>query len=67
MVSKDGILIDPLKITTILALLAPTNLTKLQILQRKEKFRRICKFMEKMYCYMHLLKKDTPLFWDDQA
>ena len=39
-VSKDGIHIDPLKIEAILALPAPTNVTKLQSLQGKETFLR---------------------------
>ena len=66
MVSKDGIWIDPLKIATILALPAPTNLLELQILQGKENFLRyfMCNFAEKTHGYMRLLKKNTPLFWD---
>ena len=48
-VSKDGIRIDPLKISTILDLPAPTNLLELQSLQGKEKFLRrfVCNFTEK--------------------
>ena len=69
MVSKDGIRIDPLKIATILDILAPTNLLELQSLQVKAKFLRrfMCNFVEKMHDYMRLLKKNTPFFWDDQA
>ena len=69
MVSKDGIWIDPLKITAILALPTPTNLLELQSLQGKENFLRhfVCNFAKKTHGYMCLLKKDTPLFWDDQA
>ena len=69
LVSKDGIQIDPLKIAAILALLAPTNFLGLQSLQGKANFLRrfVCNFPEKTHCYMCLLKKDTPLFWDDQA
>ena len=68
-VSKDGIWIDPLKIATILALPTPTNLLELQSLQGKPNFllRFVCNFAEKTHGYMCLLKKDTPLFWDDQA
>ena len=68
-VSKDDISIDPLKIATILALPAPTNLLELQILQGKENFLRrfVCNFAEKTHGYMRLLNKDTPFFWDDQA
>ena len=68
-VSKDGIQMDPLKIATILSLLAPTNLLELQSLQGKENFLRhfVCNFAEKTHGYMHLLKKDTLFFWDDQA
>ena len=66
-VSKDGIQIDPLKIAAILTLPSPTNLLELQISQGKENFLRhfVCNFAEKTHGYMHLLKKDTPLFWDD--
>ena len=69
MVSKDGIRIDPLKIAAILALLSLKNLTELQSLKGKEKFIRhfVCNFTNKMQGYMHLLKKDTPFLWDDQA
>ena len=69
MVCKDGIWIDPLKISIILALPAPTNLLKLQSLQGKENFLRrfVCNFVEKMHGYMRLLKKDTSFFWDEQA
>ena len=68
-VSKDGIRIDPLKIAAILALPAPIDLLELQSFQGKANFIRrfICNFAEKTYGYMHLLKKDTPLFWDDQS
>ena len=68
-VSKDGIQIDPLKIAAILTLPAPTNLLELQSLQGKAKFLHhfVCNFTEKMHDYMHLLKKDTLFFWDDQA
>ena len=67
-VSKYGIWIDPLKITAILALPAPTNLLELQSLQGKKKFLRrfVCNFAEKTHGYMRLLKKDTSFFWDDQ-
>ena len=69
MVSKDGICIDPLNISTILTLPTPTNLLELQILQGKENFIHhfVCNFAEKTHGYMRLLKKDTPFFWDDQA
>ena len=68
-VSKDDIQIDPLKITTILTLPAPTNLLELQSLQGKANFLRhfMCNFAEKTHGYMHLLKNGTPFFWDDQA
>ena len=63
-VSKDGIWIDPMKISAILTLPAPTNITELQSLQGKEKFihRFMYKFVEKTHGYMRLLKKDTPFF-----
>ena len=68
-VSKNGIWIDPLKIATILALTALTNLLELQSLQGKENFlhRFVCNFTKKTHSYMRLLKKNTPLFWDEQA
>ena len=68
-VSKDCIQIDPLKIATILSLPAPIKLIELQSLQGKENFLRcfVRNFAEKTHGYMHLLKKDTPFFWDDQA
>ena len=68
-VSKDGFRIDRLKIATILALPAPTNLLELIIFQGKENFlcHFVCNFAEKTHGYMCLLKKDTPFFWDDQA
>ena len=58
-----------MKIAAILALPAPTNLLELQILQGKEKFllHFVCNFAEKTHGYMHLLNKETPFFWDDQA
>ena len=69
MVSKDGIQIDPLKIAIILALPTPTNIVELQSLQGKEKFlhRFVCNFAKKTHGYMHILKKNTPFIWDDQA
>ena len=68
-VSKDGIRIDPLKIAAILTLPAPTNLLELQSLQGKENFLHcfMCNFVDKTHSYMHILKKNNPLFWDDQA
>ena len=67
-VSKDGIGINPLKIATIINLPAPTNILNLQSVQGKAKFlhRFMCNFTEKTHGYMRLLKKITPLFWDDQ-
>ena len=69
MVSKDGIQIDPLKIATIINLPAPTNILELQSLQGKANFLRpfMCNFAEKTHNYRRLLKKNNPLFWDDQA
>ena len=68
-VSKDRIWIDPLKIATILALPTLTNLLELQILQGKENFLRsfVFNFAKETHGYTHLLKNDTPFFWDDQA
>ena len=68
-VSKYGIQIDPLNIAAILDLAAPTNLLELQSLQGKAKFLHcfMCNYVEKMHGYMHILKKNSPFFWNDQA
>ena len=68
-VSKDGICIDPLKIEAILVLPAPMNVTELQSLQGKEKFLCcfVCNYAERTHGFMRLLKKDTPLVWEDFA
>ena len=68
-VYSDGIRIDPLNISSIMALPPPTDIIELQILQGKENFlhRFVCHFVEKTHGYMHLLKKNTPFLWDDQA
>ena len=60
---------DPLKIAAIVALPPPAKNIELQSLQGKENFlcRFMCNFSEKTHGYMHLLKKDSPFFWDDQA
>ena len=44
-------------------------LLELQSLQGKENFLRrfMCNFAKKTHGYMHILKKDTPFYWDDQA
>ena len=69
MVSKDGIQIDPLNIAAIINLPTPNDILELQSLQGKENFlfHFMCNFAKKMHGYMCLLKKNTPLFWDDQA
>ena len=58
-----------MKIEAILALATPKNITKLQILQGKEKFlcRFVCNYEERTHGFMRLLKKDTPFIWDDFA
>ena len=68
-VSKDGIWINPLNISTTINLSTPTTILELQSLQGKENFVHhfVCNFAEKMHGYMHLLMKDTLFFWDDQA
>ena len=64
--SNDGIHIDPVNIEGILDLPVPTNVTKLQILQRKENVLCcfICNYAETIHGFMRLLKRDTPLVWD---
>ena len=68
-VSKDGIQIDPLKISSIIALAPLTDITELQSLQGKAYFLHIfvCNFAEKTHGYMRLLKKNTLFLLDDQA
>ena len=59
---------DPLNISAIINLPTPTTILELQSLQGKENFLHhfVCNFTEKAHGYMHLLKKNTPFFWDDQ-
>jgi hypothetical protein len=61
-VSKDGIMVDPLKIKAILALPPPTNLNQLQSLQGKAIFLHcfICNYAEITKGFMWLLLKNTP-------
>ena len=68
-VSKNGIMIDPFKVEAILKLPPPRNIRQLQSLQGKANFLRrfLANFAEVTKGYMHLLKKDTPFYWDDQA
>lgn len=68
-VSKDGIHLDPLKVEAILNLLPPPYLHQLHSLQGKANFlhRFIPNYAEIAKGYTRLLKRDTPLVWDDIA
>lgn len=67
-VSKDGILVDPLKVKDILSFPPPTTLHQLQCLQGKENL--LCHFLwncvEITEGFMWLLKKGVPFIWDEQ-
>ena len=68
-VSKEGIRVDPLKVEAILQLSPPKNILHLQCLQGMEKFLQIfvVNFANLTKGFMHLLKKDTPFYWDERA
>ena len=64
-VSKEGIRADPLKVEEILQLLP----LRLQCLQGMANFlwRFVVNFSNLTKGFMHLLKKDTPFYWDEWA
>ena len=68
-VSKEGIRVDPLKIEEILQLYPPRNIRHIQCLQGMENFlqRFMVNFSNLTKGCMHLLKKDTPFYWDERA
>ena len=68
-VSREGIRFDPLKVEAILQLSAPCNIRHLQCLQGMENFlwRFVVNFSNLTKRFMHILKKDTPFCWDEQA
>ena len=66
-VSKDGIRVEPLKVEVILQLSPLRNIRHLQCLQGMKILLRIfvVNFSKLTKGLMHLLKKDTPFFWDE--
>ena len=68
-VFKEGIRVDPLKVEEILQLSPPLNIRHLQCLQGMAKFlwRFVVNFANLTKGFMHLLKKDTPFYWDERA
>ena len=67
--SKEGIRVNHLKVEEILQLYPPRNIRHLQCLQGMENFLRrfVVNFSNLTKGFMHLLKKDTPFYWDEQA
>lgn len=68
-VSKHGIMVDPLKVEAILQLSPPHTVRQLQSLQGKANFLRrfIANYAEITKGFMCLLKKVVPFYWDDWA
>jgi hypothetical protein len=68
-VSKYGIMVDPLKVEAIVNFPPPRTIIQLQSLQGKENFlhRFIANYVEITKGFMCLLKKGVPFVWDDQA
>ena len=68
-VSKEGIRVNPLKVEAILQLSPPKNIRHHQCLQGMANFlhRFVVNFSNLTRGFMHLLKKDTPFYWDEQA
>ena len=68
-ISKEGIRFDTLKVEEILQLSPLKNIRHLQCLQGMENFlwRFVVNFANFTRGFMRLLKKDTPLYWDEWA
>ena len=68
-ISKHGIIVDPLKVEGILQLSSPRTIRQLQSLQGKANFLRrfIANYAKIRKGFMHLLKKEVPFYWDDWA
>jgi hypothetical protein len=66
LVSKTGIMVDPLKVEAILQLPPPCTIRQLQGLQGKYNFLHwfIVNYANITKGFMHLLKKVTPFIWD---
>jgi hypothetical protein len=68
-VSKIGIMVDPLKVEVIVQFPPPCTIPQLQILQGKVIFLRcfVTNYIEITKGFMCLLKKWVPFFWDEAA
>jgi hypothetical protein len=68
-VSKTGIMVDPLKVEVIVQLPPPCTVPQLQSLQCKANFLQcfITNYVEITKEFMCLLKKGVPFFWDEAA
>jgi hypothetical protein len=66
-VSKIGIMVDPLKVEAIVQFPPPCKIHQLQILQGKSNFlqRFVTNYAEITKGFMRLLKKGVPFCWDD--
>jgi hypothetical protein len=69
LVSKMGIMVDPLKVEEILYFLPLHMIRQLQGLQGKDNFLRrfIVNYANITKGFLCLFKKDTPFIWDEQA
>ena len=68
-ISRNGIMVDPLKVKAILQFSPTCTVQQLQSLQGKANFLRrfITNYAEITKGFMSLLKKEVPFYWDDQA
>ena len=68
-ISKEGIRVNPLKVEEILQLSPPHNIRHLQCLQGMANFLRrfVVNVSNLTKGFMHILKKDTSFYWDEQA
>jgi hypothetical protein len=68
-VSTTGIMVDPLKVESIIQLPPPGTILQLQSLKEKANFliHFIANYAEITNGFMRLLKKDIPFYWDDAA
>jgi hypothetical protein len=66
-ISRHGIMVDPLKVEAILQLSPSRTVHQLQILQGKTNFLKqfIANYVETTKGFMHLLKKEVPFYWDE--
>jgi hypothetical protein len=68
-VSKYGIMVDPLRVEAIFNFPPPSTISQLQNLQGKENLLRrlIVNYAKITKGFMHLLKKGVTFVWDEQA